>query len=454
MSGPKVVRVVTREEIVAICEARLAELREAVSRWEKVGQKNDLLTEGDVSKTRARLKEIEALLSKDRFVDLQKDVPREIEFLKADMVQRIEAAAQKKADAQLRRRRIESMAALKLDELKKRDTALPDDLRVKLEQVAAGSFDEKSAEGILAEVLARTAQIKPATGLTEEQRTLADRLRGGGEVTSIDTWLKTQPSTSEHGVRKLDAALEELRMLGGDKVAEVLAARAAALTGETSETKQSMMADTLQLEMSAAIKKCRDEIETLSILAAKVTELETLGVPAAAPILAEAHGVLQRQDASIAGSITKRLADVVEAERKARALAAKRRAILKTLADLGYEAREGMETAWVQDGRLVMRRATNPEMGVEVRGSEQLQLRPVRFGSEASANDLSKDRDIETVWCSDFDKLHKHVLAGRGELKIERSTPVGATPVLFEVESISVGGRREATAPLKTSTIK
>ena len=131
-------------------------------------------------------------------------------------------------------------------------------------------------------------------------------------------------------------------------------------------------------------------------------------------------------------------------------MAAKRRAILKTLADLGYEARDGMETAWVKDGRLVIRRATNPEMGVEVRGAEQLQFRPVRFGSEAGANDRSKDRDIETVWCSDFDKLHKRVLAEQGELKIERSTPVGAMPVLFEVESVVSDQRRTTTAPLKT----
>jgi hypothetical protein len=48
------------------------------------------------------------------------------------------------------------------------------------------------------------------------------------------------------------------------------------------------------------------------------------------------------------------------------------------LADLGYEAREGMETAWVKDGRVVMHRASNPEMGVEIKGSEPLQFRPVR----------------------------------------------------------------------------
>ncbi len=450
MSGPKVVRVVTREEIIAICETHLTELREAVSRWEKVGKRNDLLTEDDVGKTRKHLKELEALLSKDRFVDLRNEVPREIEFLNTDMERRIEAAAKKKADAQLRRRRIESMAAQKLDEVKKLGTALPDDLHVKLQRVAAGSVDEKIAEHILAEVLAGLAQSKPGSGLTDEQQVLADKLRGGGEVTSFASWLEKQPSASEDSARNLDAAFAELRMLGGDKAADALSVRQAVVAGETSQAKQRMMADTLQLEISAAIEKRRDEVRALSALEAKVAELEALELPAATPLVAEARGALQREDASTAVSLSKRVADVIDAERKARALAAKRRAILKTLAELGYEAREGMETAWVKDGRLVMRRAANPEMGVEVRGAEQLQFRPVRFGSEASANDRSRDRDIETVWCSDFYKLHEHVLRERGELKIERSTPVGQMRVLFEVESVVSDQRRTTSAPLKT----
>ncbi|BBI42545.1 hypothetical protein ALP64_204920 [Pseudomonas syringae pv. actinidiae] len=34
MSGPKVVRIVTREEIIAICEGHLQRLERAVNRWQ------------------------------------------------------------------------------------------------------------------------------------------------------------------------------------------------------------------------------------------------------------------------------------------------------------------------------------------------------------------------------------------------------------------------------------
>jgi hypothetical protein len=49
-----------------------------------------------------------------------------------------------------------------------------------------------------------------------------------------------------------------------------------------------------------------------------------------------------------------------------------------------------METAWVKEGKLVMRRAANPQMGVEVKGAvgtDQLQFRPVRFGTAGAKGD-------------------------------------------------------------------
>ena len=124
--------------------------------------------------------------------------------------------------------------------------------------------------------------------------------------------------------------------------------------------------------------------------------------------------------------------------------------MLKTLADLGYEAREGMETAWVKDGRIVMRRASNPAMGVEIKGSEPLQFRPVRFGAAESKGDRSRNREIETVWCSDFDKLCNQLLAQQGELKIDQALAVGAVEVLFEADTDFTDARRPLAAPLKT----
>ena len=138
------------------------------------------------------------------------------------------------------------------------------------------------------------------------------------------------------------------------------------------------------------------------------------------------------------------------------AAAAKRRAILTALAELGYEVREGMETARVKEGKLVMRRAANPQMGVEVKsavGADQVQFRPVRFGTAGMKGDRANDRQIETLWCADFDKLHKRVQAEKGDFKVDKATPVGAVEVLFIAEPESPDTRRGTTGPLKSRSL-
>ena len=52
MSGPKVVRIVTREEIIATCKDILAQLEVEIRRWEKIGTRNELLSDDEIDATR------------------------------------------------------------------------------------------------------------------------------------------------------------------------------------------------------------------------------------------------------------------------------------------------------------------------------------------------------------------------------------------------------------------
>ena len=68
--------------------------------------------------------------------------------------------------------------------------------------------------------------------------------------------------------------------------------------------------------------------------------------------------------------------------------AARRRAILQGLSSLGYEVTEGMATAWVEQGRVVLRKAASPDYGVELGGgiqSDRLQVRAVAYGRNGAA---------------------------------------------------------------------
>jgi hypothetical protein len=89
------------------------------------------------------------------------------------------------------------------------------------------------------------------------------------------------------------------------------------------------------------------------------------------------------EDASSAPALIAAADTLVEGELTALAADARHRAVLKGLAGLGYEVNEGMATALVQGGHVVLRKAADPDYGVELGGgtkSDQLQVRADAFG--------------------------------------------------------------------------
>ena len=130
--------------------------------------------------------------------------------------------------------------------------------------------------------------------------------------------------------------------------------------------------------------------------------------------------------------LIKRADFLIEAEVRAIAAEQRRRAVLEGLASLGYEVSEGMATAWVNDGRVVLRKASSPGYGVELAGGAQsdlLQVRAVAFGNSIEPRDASRDRDIETIWCGEFERLQSLVAKDGGSLAIDHARPVGQFPL-------------------------
>ena len=135
-------------------------------------------------------------------------------------------------------------------------------------------------------------------------------------------------------------------------------------------------------------------------------------------------------DASFRGNAA--LQSLIEAEVRSIAAEERRRAVLEGLAILGYEVSEGMATAWVKDGRIVLRRAANPSYGVELLGGEQadlLQVRAIGIGNPAETRDTVRDRDMETIWCGEFERLKSLVAKNGGSVSVETARPAGQFPL-------------------------
>jgi hypothetical protein len=56
-------------------------------------------------------------------------------------------------------------------------------------------------------------------------------------------------------------------------------------------------------------------------------------------------------------------------------------------------------------------------------------VRAVAFGNAQSPRNVSRDRDMEVVWCSEFERLRTLVAAAGGGIEIEHALPDGATPL-------------------------
>ena len=163
MSGPKVVRIITREEIIASCKDRLAQLESAVRRWEAIGKRNNVIRVNDIERTRARQAQLQALLAADKLSELQRQVPEEIAYLKDDMDKRLAEAASRIVSERLYGLRLVALAQQTLERAK--DT-LSEAVKRDLEEVvAANGADRAKAEAALAHVrrtmISNGARAKP-----------------------------------------------------------------------------------------------------------------------------------------------------------------------------------------------------------------------------------------------------------------------------------------------------
>jgi hypothetical protein len=428
MSGPKVFHIVTRDEVIAICEGHLARLDAAIAEWTRMGEQNHTVTAADIAAVKEQRNELGRLLTADRFVDLQKQVPNEIAFLKQDAQSRLQKAAVAAAEARQVQRRAARTARMLLDELSKTGRAIPDELRRALQMKDAPPADLDAAMNRAFALLSPTPQ---PVGPTARQRVLAEEHGRGERRMTLAEWIGTKPSVpGDRVLPQIDQHLAELVALGGDVTSFEL--RASALAEEPLPSRQALLADSLLVELGAALKKAREHALLCSDLRQRSAELLRHKTLPAEALRTEIGAALAANENPRLPDLLKRANGLIASEVERIAAVARRRAVLQGLASLGYEVTEGMATAEVENGKLVLRKAANPDYGVELSGgsrSPHMQVRVVGFGHSQAARDLSRDRDMETVWCGEFERLRALVAQAGGGITLVKAHPAGAVPI-------------------------
>lgn len=436
MSGPKVVRIVTREELINICEGHLARVDAALDRWISVGQRNECLDEATIAAAQGRRNKLAMLLAADRFMELQKQAPQEEGFLRDDLEHRLAQAAAAQAASRSRDRRASEASASVLSALRKSGRPIAPELEQGLER---GDADATS-RALLA--------LAPSSRETLD-RELAERLKTHNGSASFAVWMTDAPHDElDPAFAKIATRIAQVRQLNPAAVSKDWEERLVQAEAAPRERRH-LMLDALEIETGRSLTAERERAAALSKLEAAIAQARVSGL--------DVDPWLERIDTLSIDEAKTRLAAIEAAhaqQRKSAAVAASRKALLSALGELGYELTEGMATVWATEGRLVLRNGARPDYGVEVSGSGRIQMKPVAFERGGVGPDAAHDRDAETIWCGDVTRLQSALSAAGGALEIERALPIGAVP-LKRVAIASSGDEARASAPsLKSKSFR
>jgi hypothetical protein len=458
MSGPKVVRVVTREEIEAICRRQIHLFEDAAEELRRVSKRHDVYNEAFEADLQRRRADLQQQLLQGRLETLQRQAPQETAFVQAEQDRiRAEAIAAREA-ARTRARRLVDGARSLAAALEAAGQDVPDSLR----DIAAGSTltagaDLQHAQGVLNEAFSRLARPAPS-GPTVAQQELAHRLAAGISGLSLGEWLAASipPANPKDG--RLDQVLAELELLAGTEEVNAFAERARRIAAEASPDMRALLTDSLILDASEYIRLRREREKAEASLREARAALVALESARARELATRVTAALDAKATSGWDELLRQSNELVEAETRALAAAKRRQAVLSGLAALGYEVREAMATAWARDGRIIVHKPGLEDYGVELGSpsdAARLQVRLVGAANPLTPRNAQRDRDQETIWCSDFERLRTVMAGNDAATVVERAVEAGAQTVKsIHFDRPDAADRRDVERPISPNTLQ
>jgi hypothetical protein len=423
MSGPKVVRIVTREEIEAICRRHISAVEAAAFEFRRRARRCGMLDNAFEQALADRLSAFDALFAGKAWMGIQKGGPQAIAFMRSEG-DRLEAtAAATAAAARTRGRRAVDAARSLVAAIEAAGSTVPQGLRAAAE-ARASSLDEAERQVAAALALIPTARASPTA--TAARTELAHRLGANEGSRTIAEWVAARVPEPTSTERRLDALLAELGLLA--EGVDDFVRRANAIAREPDASHRALLTDSLVMDAAAHVRVIRAREVMAARLREAAASLALLSSQEAvalhARLLSAANGV----SPELHESLVVEAAELMDADVRVAASQARRHAVLSGLASLGYEVRETMAADWARDGRIVVRKPGATDYGVELGApadAARLQVRLVGSYQPALPRDARRDADQETIWCSEFERLKSEMAASGGELIVERALAPG-----------------------------
>lgn len=428
MSGPKVVHIITREEKIQRAERLLERLDCAIGQWlnKRMQLAGDI--ESDLEKFQQQRENLQALLENNQFATLQQAIPLAITSLEINIADHQEQAITAQTRVYRRNRQLKNNAQTLCRELRHKNISIPIELSEQLKAIKQGLLDTNSNNVLQQGFLLLQPAITPQI-LSTEQQILFNTMSPSSTLTSFEQWQNSQDDDTDPARQKLERFISELYIIDRQQ-AQAYSMRLTLLDSETDRSQYQLLLDSLNLDLANEIRYSKKRQSLMERLEQLVTEIQAQQVrllPETQANLKQLHQTklveLEKLIAQCEIQINQHISGVNAESR--------RQAILCGLTKLGYEVREGMATAWQQNGNIIINNPMVPGYGIEIGGqasNAQLQMRPVRL---TSVEDRNRDIDAETLWCGDFNRLSQWMTEQGCSLELERSTPVGQIAVKY-----------------------
>jgi hypothetical protein len=435
MSGPKVVRVRTPEELAAECHTLINALRAEIQDFEAFARRHDVMDTTAAQHGNAVVQDLIQKVEAREFETVRGICQAEATAIRFAHQQLEDTVLRQAAEAASRRRRCQYMAASLARKLQLRGEVVPPEIeQARLGRIGKSDDDLGLMEAAVSRVLAsETLEVanKDHQKFTEKQRRLAELLSDNeSEFAEIPNWERQFGPV----LSRLDRAMAEVRTLDTSAIGNQLLERMHAIVNEPAGSHTSMRIDSLILEWAQRRKALRD-------IASKKIRAKQLLLDLAVHSDERAREVADKLASANEDDLDAALAEAqTHLAQKVRENAAiqRRKAVLRGLAALGYEVGSQLSTVWAERGRAIVARPDRPGYGVELSGPpdlNQMQVKVVAFAAPGLDRDAVRDRNAETQWCADFTKLQAFLGREGTNVSILRALGVGAAPVA-QVENV------------------
>ncbi|MGH1484708.1 MAG: hypothetical protein ACRBCI_00730 [Cellvibrionaceae bacterium] len=437
MSGPKVVRIITEEEKMAICETQVALLSAAIQSLfhylESHGKEDEKLE----VKLRGKLEHYKKLATPDKYREIPRIIERELDYISSELNRLQDKALE---EAKSRRRRIRHLSeSIETLQMLTSGSDIDPSILLKHSQLCEkndaelSEIEQKVSSG-LSELSSQCMKEQADINLTAEQKEIQDRLVSAENEVSVSEWKLISAALDKGGNKsnRIDIVMAELDEMDFPESRKIeYQNQLDSIYEEKSNQQRALLLDSLVINLAKESKKYKQVRKIRHDLSMIKAQVDILNGEKATQLSQQIDKALKSSSIDVLEKMLEAATGKVAEITTALSVEKGRGALLKALESLGYKLIEGMETAVVENGRLVVKKPAEEVYGVEVHpiaAAGKFQLRLVS-GLPNSERSTKNDAAEEERWCDDLVKIRKSLAKSGIDLEIEKALDPGTAAV-------------------------